>query len=280
MKGCDVLLFGSMGNISEIAGESLRAHGLDVVSVSFPQNVCRDRAGYRRELFKAIQKYHPAMVMPVGNTLTMASLTGELPEGTIAAVGRAEHIAMLDSKISTYALAQMLDIPQPRRYLSPEEIEKYPVILKRDKSFGGSGVYKPRTRDALENLMAHEGNDFLIEEYVEGCDYSVDCVSDGIDDAKGMNFSIYRCTSNRGQGPSISRECVDYPLLGEYAGRILGHIGYKGVCGMDFRVDGKGKVCFLECNPRFCGGLGTQIQAGFDIPWMLYKTFLVKQKIS
>jgi len=261
----DVLLFGTMGNLADVAASSLRCKGLAVECVPFPQNTCRDKAGYERELFKAINKFRPRMVMPIGNTLTLASLKGKLPEGVIAAVDLPEHIALLDSKVGMYSVAQSLGIPQPRRFLSPDEIEHYPVIFKRDKSFGGSGVYKPLGRTALEHLMHHEAGDFLIEEYIDGADYSVDCVTD----VKEIKFNCYRCTSNRGQGPSISRECVCFPALGEYAQRILRHIGYKGVCGMDFRVDKAGNPWFLECNPRFCGGLQTQIDSGFDIPWMV-----------
>ncbi len=44
-------------------------------------------------------------------------------------------------------------------------------------------------------------------------------------------------------------------------------IDYEGVCGMDFRRDSQGNWYFLECNPRFTGGIDTQIAAGFDIPY-------------
>jgi len=270
----DVLLFGTMGNLGHIAASSLRKHGLSVALAPFPQNTYRDRPGYERELFKAVRKFSPRVIIPVGHTLAMAQLAGKMSAGVVAAVGSAEHIKLLDSKIEVYALAQSLGIPQPRIFTSVDQITHYPVIFKREKSFGGSGVYKPFSREALENLIAHEkGKRFLIEEYIEGTDYSVDCIIEGND----FVFSCYRCIcSNQGQGPSAARECVPFPLLGEYSRRILGHIGYRGVCGLDFRVSTDGIAYFLECNPRLCGGLQTQIEAGFDIPWIMYQKYLIK----
>jgi len=266
---CDALLFGTMGDLGHIAAESLEKHGLNVVLAPFPQNTYRDRPGYERELFRAVQKFSPRVIIPVGHTLAMAQLAGKLSAGVVALVGAPEHIKLLDSKIEVYSLAESLGIPQPRTFSSPDHITQYPVIFKREESFGGSGVYKPFSREALENLIAHEqGKRFLIEEYIEGEDYSVDCIIDGDDFA----FSCYRCiSSDQGQGPSTQRECVSFQTLGEYSRRILRHIGYRGVCGLDFRVSPDGTPYFLECNPRLCGGLKTQIEAGFDIPWMLYR---------
>lgn len=257
-----------MGNVGQSVTGSLSAHNLRIESVGFPQNTFRDEPGYRRELLKAVAACHPRMIMPVGSTLALARLRPELPAGILLPVGDAVTVALLESKVSSSLLAKECGIAQPRMYDTPQDVGNYPVIFKRDKSFGGSGVYRPRSREALEKLVAQEqGGKYLIEDFVEGCDYSVDAVR-----WNGMfRAACYRSLANRGQGPSTERETVDCPELCRIAGKILEYAGYNGVCGIDFRMDRSGQAFFLECNPRFTGGIGTQISSGFDIPYLLWK---------
>lgn len=266
-KGCDVLLYGTMGNIGETALRALASCGLNVRKVDFPQNTFRDEFGYRRGLGKALDTFSPGMAMPVGNTLAMARFKPTAPEGIRIPVDTEEKIRLLDSKVESSRLAASLNIPQPHIYGNIDEVGENQVIFKREKSFGGSGVYKPKTKESLLNLMEHEpGSRYLIEDFIEGTDFSVDAVRwNGY-----FRAGCYKALSNRGQGPAISREKTDFPVLEEYAFRILSALDYNGVCGMDFRVDADGNAWFLECNPRFTGGLELQLENGFNIPYILY----------
>lgn len=269
MGKIDALIFGSMADIGEIVAKDLTAHGRNVVLVDFPQNIFRDFSGYRRELFKAIDRYHPEMVIPVGDQLALAKLSAGLPYGTIAATDSEKNISVLDSKFHTYKLAESLEIPQPRLFTEEDAPEK--VIFKRDVSFGGSGVHLPKSRKSLHNLIDHEnGTDYLIEEYICGEDISVDCIRFGGYFRAGCYKSISRTYT---QGPAVTRMATDCPDAVKFAKIILDSIDYQGVCGMDFRRVADGKLYFLECNARFTGGLDTQIENGFDIPILLYSGF-------
>lgn len=265
----DALIFGSMADIGEIITKDLTAHGRNVIRVDFPQNIFRDFSGYRRELFKAIDRYHPEMVIPVGDQLSLAKLKDELPQGIIAATDSEKNISILDSKVRTYRLAECLGIPQPRLFHAGNAPDK--VIFKRDVSFGGSGVHVPTSRKALDNLIAHEnGTPYLIEEYICGEDISADCVRfDGYFRAECYKSVLRTYT----QGPAVTRLATDCPEAVRFAEIILDNIGYQGVCGMDFRKAADGKLYFLECNARFTGGLSTQLENGFDIPVLLFSGF-------
>ena len=273
-----ILLFGSMGDIADTVAASLRRHALNVEVVPFPQNVFRDEQGYRRELTKALQRIHPQLVLPIGHLLAPARLVHPeediLPplleqemQGVIIPVDTPAHIRRLDSKVQASALAAELGILQPQRFASAGEAGTAPVVFKRDRSFGGSGVFRPRTQEALKRLVEREGTrPFLIEAYVEGWDCSVDAIRwNG-----QFHAACYRTLSRRqGQGPSTLRTpCVRTDVVAA-ARQILDAIDYRGVCGMDFRISTDGKPFFLECNPRFTGGLATHIEAGFDIPYLL-----------
>lgn len=261
-----VLLFGAMGDIAAIARESLVRSGYDVHTVPFQQNLLHDECGYRRELLKAVKTFHPDIILPVGDTVAISRIKASSPEMPSIVAESPEKTELLNSKTSSSALAASLGIPQPHIFGPDEEPGHFPVIFKRDSSFAGSGVYRPTSMQALRRICGHfAGKPCLIEEYIEGEDWSVDAIrSEGY-----FRYGCYRSLENRGQGPSIVREAADNPVLGSYAKMILDALDWHGVCGMDFRVDRQGHPFFLECNPRLTGGLETQIKAGFDIPSIL-----------
>lgn len=262
----DILVFGTMGEIGTVAEESLKKHHLDVVRVDFPQNTLRDEPGYVRTLKKAIEQCHPKMILPVGCTIAISRT--DIPDAIFVPVGNENNIVRLESKTLSSALATELGIPQPRFFKDAADAQGTPVIFKRDNSFGGSGVYRPRTVQALQNLIDHEkGGKFLIEEYICGQDRSVDAI-------RWNGYFRAECYQSvrqlGGQGPALEREKVEDQRLCLYARTILDAIDYQGVCGMDFRIDNSGRAYFLECNPRLTGGIALQIKTGFDIPFLLW----------
>ncbi len=143
------------------------------------------------------------------------------------------------------------------------------IVFKRDVSFGGHGVHLPRDRRALDNLIAHQspGEPYLLEEWIDGYDISIDAL-------RWDDFffgGCYRVLEQKGNGPARRRESCRNEEIENAARLILDSIGYRGVCGMDFRVDTDGRAYFLECNPRFTGGTAAQREVGFDLPFLYWK---------
>lgn len=296
-RRCDVLLFGSMGTIAADVQEILSAHGLEVHSAAFPQNVFKDESGYRRALVAAVTACTPKVVLPIGNTVAMSrfkdlvgrkvplreivnsrKITFEAEDAVAGAafvIEREEVVGLLDSKVRTARLAAELGIPQPRIYSDLAEIDpSRQVVFKRDISFGGHGVHLPWTMEALQKLIDHQslGEPYLVEEYVDGADYSLDMLrfADGT-----MQSGGYLCIKPKGNGPALERNVLpeeDKVLekMRSSAATILEHLDYHGICGFDFRVNGAGEALLLECNPRFTGGVASQAAAGFEIPYQLY----------
>jgi len=266
-----LLLFGSMGEIGPVVRDDLIGNGVDTVLVDFPQNTFSDEPGYRRKLLKSIREHRPDTVLPVGCAIALARFKecppAELTDIPMIPVAPSATLELLDSKVRCSQLAASLGIPQPKIFPNPEDAPEASTVFKLDKSFGGSGVYRPKNMRALKNLMSHfDGKSFLIEEYIPGDDISVDCVRGG----DFFNAQCYRSVQkHQGQGPSVVREIIQCPEAEEYTHTILDSVDYFGVCGLDFRRDREGRIFFLECNPRFCGGISTQIDSGFDIPLLL-----------
>lgn len=266
-----------MGGIGPAVKENLLRHGVDAEYVEFKETF-KDEFGYRRTLFKAAERLRPDLILPVGNPLFPAKLRGELAERfpDISILSETEEkTALLESKVRFYRYAESLGILQPGVFGNPEEIpEGIGIIFKRDFSYSGHGVHRPTSAAALRNLIDHQspGEPYLIEELIEGTVFSVDVVRlGGIAEA-----SSYRTDSSRGFcGPAIKRTAERHPGIERIAVGIMESLDFNGICGFDFIVTADGLPYLLEANPRFTGGISTQIEAGFEIP---FKIWLYLQK--
>lgn len=260
----DVLLTGCWGAVSDLAADNLRAHGLSVAQMPYQQN----KVAFAPDLGKALQAYSPAVVMPVFQGDLLCLCAHMLPEGTRISCGDLELLCRLDDKVQASELASQAGIPQPRMYAHADEVQRFPAVFKRAEGLGGSGVYFPKNRQALEKLLATSRR-HLIMDYVEGWDWSVDVLM-----GKGgceAAFS-YKVLEPRGKGFSTLRECTQREDIKALAVQLLSSAGWHGVCGVDFRIgDEDGQPYFLECNPRFSGGLASALEAGVELPWQLYQ---------
>lgn len=205
-------------------------------------------------------------LIPVFYPEVVARHRAVFPPDLIIPVDEAEKLELLDNKLSCCDLAESLGVVQPRRYSGLDEIPEYPVVFKRALGHGGDSVYFPRNRETLDHLLSNsrEGT-YLITEEIHGAEMSVDALRWG-------NFfaaSAYRVILPKAKGASVLRESVDAPALIDAARKILDALDYRGVCGLDFCVDAGGRAYFLECNPRFSGGLASSIASGFDLPRLL-----------
>lgn len=194
----------------------------------------------------------------------------EFPETLIIPYDNAEKLIMLSNKSEATALAERVGVPIPEVYDNVDEVTSFPVVLKTVLGNSAKGVFFPKSKSELADLaLNYAKNDYLLEEFIAGTDYSVDCVRwNGF-----WQSSVYHAlvTKTDGGGTTTQREIVSMPQLELYAKNMLDEVDFKGVCGMDFRYDSvTGKTAFIEINARFTGGLATPIAAGFDIPWILY----------
>ena len=280
---CDVLLTEAGGPVGYEVLKSLSAVGLRVgvsdtsdSGLSFSCGlaadtfVCcppRDEGNFIKRIREWAAVTEPRAIIPIFHPEVLAAHRDEFP-GIKMLCAQEDKILRLDDKVRACALATDLGIRQPRLYSRPEAVDRYPVVFKRSGGHGGDSVYFPREEAPLRHLVANsEPGTWLISEEIEGYDASIDSLRFG-----GLFVcSAYRTLLPRAKGVSIMRETFSAPELEAAAWLILEAVDYEGVCGMDFRIDREGRAWFLECNPRFSGGLETQIRAGFDIPRLYWQ---------
>lgn len=264
----DVLLTNPCGRTGLTVRDSLERLGLSVKIMEGP-SAKKMQDFYLRSVARILEEEGARMVIPVFFPEVLAAHRDRFP-GTLIPLDDAAKIRLLDNKKSACALAGELGIPQPEIFdiHDPTSIE-YPAVFRRVQGQGGDSVYFPKTEKALRNLLKTADEDaVVVTRYIEGWNVSVDALRWG----DFFYAAAYRILEPKGKGVSTLRESILAPELTALCRRMLDSIDYQGVCGMDFRVDeNDGKAYFLECNPRFSGGLESAIKSGFDIPALYYR---------
>jgi len=268
----DVLIADRGDKIGDAVANSLRDHGLSV-EVFDDAAVANDEPGYVRNIRRKVEECRPRMVMPIFKAEWLARHREEI--GAAIPVCEAETIALLDDKVACSALCGRLGIQQPHMYMDSEigEISRWPVVYKRAAGLSGSSVYFPKDAKALGNLIKSSTKPHLVMDYIDGYDVSVDAIRWPLEGGGTyVQAAAYRVLLPKKKGISYLRigssrkDIIDVALL------ILEATNFKGVCGFDFRIDRKtGKAYFLECNPRFSGGIRSSLAAGLDLPWLLWQ---------
>ena len=222
-------------------------------------------------LKEKVAELKPIMLLPTHDeSQVIMRHRQEFPAKLIIPYMDAEILLNLSDKAWATDKAAECGVPVPKTYAEWKDVDKYPCVFKTVIGNSAKTVFFPKDATELEKLVKNfRGDKTLIEEWIGGTDYSVDCVRwDGFFMASTYHALM---TKTDGGGTTTQREIVSAPELEKYAQMLLEHVDFKGVCGMDFRYDPEeGQIAFIEVNVRFTGGLATPITAGFDIPWVVY----------
>lgn len=288
-KDCDVILTYCWNRVGYTILKSLHQKGLKVWAAdTSKKNICSmskfctgsftypdpftDEDAFIRVLKVKIAELKPKMLMPTHDeSVVIMRHRDELPENLIIPYDSADKLLMLANKAVSTEVARKAGVDVPEVYHSVDEVKSYPVVFKTVIGNSAKGVYFPKSKDELLKLMdEHKDDETLLQEWIGGTDYSVDCVRwDGF-----CKMSVYHAlvTKTDGGGTTTQREIVDMPQLEAEAEKLMNAVDFHGVCGMDFRYDpNTNKIAYIETNARFTGGLATPVTAGFDIPWVVYK---------
>ena len=105
----------------------------------------------------------------------------------------------------------------------------------------------------------------LLMEFLDGHEYSVDCVGD---QGRLVAAVARRKLSGAGSGQLIDMR----PEIIEATSKLASDYGLSGIFNVQFR-EAASKPRVLEINPRMSGGIGMACAAGPNLPWIALKGF-------
>lgn len=286
---CDVILTYCWNRVGYTILKSLHQKGLKVWAAdTSKRNICSmskfctgsftypdpftEEDAFIQVLKDKVAELRPHVLMPTHDeSVVIMRHRDEFPVDLIIPYEGEEKLLLLANKAESTELARKAGVPVPEVYKSIDEVKSYPVVFKTVIGNSAKGVFFPKDREELVKLMdKHKDEETLLEEWIGGTDYSVDCVRwDGF-----CKTSVYHAlvTKTDGGGTTTQREIVYMPQLEAAALKLMDAVDFHGVCGLDFRYDAENnKIAYIETNARFTGGLATPVAAGFDIPWIVYK---------
>lgn len=172
-----------------------------------------------------------------------------------------EALSITRSKRRTYA--KMVDsVPVPHRYDPAHPIPTWPVFAKPDGGYGGQGAQAVHTQPELDALL-FRAPDTLVQEYLPGDEYTVDCFSAG----GILLFCAARRRERIRMGTSMHGELADPPLQSRFretAERILARIPLTGAWFFQMKEDVCGEPKLLEVEARIAGTMALNRARGVN----------------
>jgi len=160
-----------------------------------------------------------------------------------------EVVKLIRSKSSTYEKFEGI-INVPTTYSSIDEIDEYPVFVKPDSAYGSQGAEKISNKDDIAKFF---GTEYIVSEYLEGTEYSIDCFSNINGD---LLFSQGRTRERIRMGTSMHSELVSNELNQEFkevALAIARTLKITGCWFFQMKTDSTGALKLLEIETRIAG---------------------------
>ena len=246
--------------------------------------------GYLRKLRDMAVKYGgdniDMVIMPMHtDCFVVAANQGYFQDVAKLALPSFEQIKLAGNKatLAQFCKINNINIPETWQPQSLKEFRKhiddfkFPAFIKLQESNAALGLKKVHNPLEAEEFFVksikHDklspGDYPIIQEAVDGEDYCSTFLFGNGEKKTSMTYhNILDYPRKSGMG--VVRETVNSPEMEEIGARLLELLNWHGVAEVDFRWDGKNTPYLIEINPRFWGGLGQSIAAGWNYPKMLF----------
>jgi carbamoyl-phosphate synthase large subunit len=149
------------------------------------------------------------------------------------------------------------------------------VIVKPKFGFNSKGIF---VTDSLHNI---DWDNYIVQRYIEGTEYSVDCYFNKTSDLIGY-VPRERVVVQGGeviQSTTINRNNPLYKKFGTFISHAFKKIGSVGPYCIQF-IEQNGEIFIIEANARFGGGVILSLEAGFDIIDLIISEYFFGNKIE
>lgn len=248
-----------------------------------------DTAGRMEELLGIVKKEHFDVFLPVMSEnllLEIARRKDKFGQFTRVTLPSFEHLSILNNKAKVARILAELGMPLPRTYYPGSDIDiesiianaLFPVVIKAHRGEGARGVKLVMEKEDLKRSY-HEISDkwgpALIQEFVPGIKHTAVYLLNK--DSEVRRFFVHRAIREYPVtgGPTCFLESVRYEPIFEVGLKLLKHINFVGLAGMEFIVDSNDSLPkIIDVNPRFYGPIQCAISAGADMPYAFYNMVL------
>ncbi|MCM1367589.1 MAG: ATP-grasp domain-containing protein [Roseburia sp.] len=231
-------------------------------------------AGYIDELVRLCKDKAISLVVPTIDTeleiLAENKSRIERESGAIVMISNAQSVAACCNKHKTAAFLKERGFDFPR-VVTKEEIAsgkvKFPLFIKPENGSSSKDAFKVTSFKQLDAFC-----EFIhcpiVQEFVEGTEYTVDCFCD----FDGNVISVVPRIRLATRGGEIMRGKIDgNERVSAVAKRLVKEFGFIGQTTVQCFLCEDGAVKIIEINPRFGGGAPMSIYAGADSCEWLYR---------
>ena len=173
--------------------------------------------------------------------------------------------ATLDKLVLAERCAGKVRVPRTERLDKATDRESwtYPVIVKPRTGSGSRDISLVESAEALAAL--EPSDEFLVQEYLPGEEYSVDVLAD----ATGhVVAAVPRVRERVDSGVSVAGRTMHDAELERMGAAVATATGLTYIANVQFRRDAAGRPALLEVNPRVPGALPLTVASGVDMPRM------------
>lgn len=162
-------------------------------------------------------------------------------------------------------------IPMPKSFIKKENINlSYPFFIKPRLGSGSLNVFKINSREELDFYFKRIKKP-IIQEYLEGREYTVDCLTD----LEGkLLFCIPRERLETKAGVSIKGKIVKNKKIEKIALKISEKLKFRGPFFFQLKENREKVLMLTEINARFGGGMPLSCAAGPNIYLLSVKLFM------
>jgi len=234
-----------------------------------------DKKNFWSDLKKIIKKEKIDIVIPALDPLLIKfaqSLKFFENLGTKVLISPPETIFLTRDKWQTYQLLKNT-ISFPKSFIDKGKISiSFPLFIKPRSGSGSVSTFMVNSKNELDFYYKRIKKP-IIQEYLEGKEYTVDCLAD----MEGkLLFCVPRIRLDTKAGVSIKGKVVKNKKIEEIAKKISQKIKFTGP--FFFQLKEKNNTLkLIEVNPRFGGGMPLSTTAGPNIYALSVKLFLGKK---